>query len=197
MPDGRWGLENGAYLGESPVPHPLEAVTRRTAEWKGVQSGSRRPIAMTGTLSLIPIQRDGSLGGFEGTLPGVAREVLRGTAELYDAVGFEKPWICYLASAAGTVVGTCGFKSPPRSGRVELAYFTFPDFEGRGVATEMARALVTLAGEHGPSLVIAAQTLPEPAASHRILEKLGFQHVDTIDHPEDGRVWEWQLEEGR
>jgi RimJ/RimL family protein N-acetyltransferase len=42
-------------------------------------------------------------------------------------------------------------------------------------------------------VVVAAQTLPEHNASHRILEKLGFWHVDTIDHPEDGTVWEWHL----
>ena len=25
------------------------------------------------------------------------------------------------------------------------------------------------------------------------LEKLGFRFVATVDHPEDGKVWEWQL----
>jgi RimJ/RimL family protein N-acetyltransferase len=46
-----------------------------------------------------------------------------------------------------------------------------------------------------PSVVVAAQTLPERNASHRVLEKLGFRHVETIEHPEDGTVWEWQLGE--
>ena len=44
-----------------------------------------------------------------------------------------------------------------------------------------------------PAVLAAAQTLPERNASHRILEKLGFRHITTIDHPEDGTVWEWQL----
>jgi RimJ/RimL family protein N-acetyltransferase len=40
---------------------------------------------------------------------------------------------------------------------------------------------------------VAAQTLPERNASHRVLEKLGFEAVETVDHPEDGMVLEWQL----
>ena len=95
--------------------------------------------------------------------------------------------------AAETVVGTCGYKSKPEDGRVEIAYFTIPEFEGRGYASAMAARLVALAREHKSSVVVAAQTLPERNASHRVLEKAGFRHVDTIEHPEDGKVWEWQL----
>jgi [ribosomal protein S5]-alanine N-acetyltransferase len=59
----------------------------------------------------------------------------------------------------------------------------------------MAAELVAMARQEGASIVVAAQTLPERHASHRILEKLGFQHTETLDHPEDGTVWEWQLGE--
>jgi len=115
------------------------------------------------------------------------------TVDLYDSVGFEPPWIGYLALADATPIGTCSFKSPPRGGRVEIAYFTLPEFEGRGFATAMAAELVALASRHRPAVSVAAQTLPGRNASHRVLEKLGFSHVATIDHPEDGTVWEWQL----
>lgn len=47
----------------------------------------------------------------------------------------------YLVLETDTIVGTCAFRSPPRSGEVEIAYFTFPEFEGRGFTTEMARHL--------------------------------------------------------
>ncbi|HEX9698715.1 MAG TPA: GNAT family N-acetyltransferase [Acidobacteriota bacterium] len=104
------------------------------------------------------------------------------------SVGFEEPWIGYLVLADEAAVGTCGFKSPPRDGRVEIAYFTFPAFEGRGFATAMAAELVTIARQHDSAVVVAAQTLPQRNASHRVLEKLGFRHVETIDHPEDGIV---------
>jgi hypothetical protein len=48
----------------------------------------------------------------------------------------------YLVLETDTIVGTCAFRSPPRSGEVEIAYFTLPKFEGRGFATEMARHLI-------------------------------------------------------
>lgn len=147
-------------------------------------------------LSLIQIDRNGIPRGYSGSLPEVTSEVFRATADLYAKAGFVEPWIGYLALADEIPVGTCGYKGKPSDGRVEIAYFTFPEFEGRGYASAMAARLVTIAQEHDPSVAVAAQTLPERNASHRILEKLGFCHVDTIDHPEDGTVWEWRLSKG-
>lgn len=148
---------------------------------------------MRSTVTLIPIDRNGSARGCTFALSPVAEDALRTTAVMYDALGFWEPWICYLAIAGGDVVGTCGFKGPPSEGRVEIAYFTFPGFEGRGYATAMAGELVASAQGHESQLAVAAQTLPQGNASHRILEKLGFQHTETIQHPEDGTVWEWRL----
>ena len=144
-------------------------------------------------VSLVPIAREGLARGFTGELPATTADVFRATAELYVSVGFVEPWVCYLAVSGSQAVGTCGFKSPPQGGRVEIAYFTFPDFEGRGFATAMAGELIALADQSAPSVVVAAQTLPARNASHRVLEKLGFSHVATLDHPEDGTVWEWRL----
>ena len=143
--------------------------------------------------SLIEIRRDGSTESFEGELPEAAADVTRVWVGLYETVGFEEPWVCYLAIEDSRAVGTCGFKSPPANGRVEIAYFTFPEFEGRGVATTMARQLIAVAQKEEPGLTVAAQTLPERNASTRILEKVGFKKVGTVLHPEDGEVWEWHL----
>ncbi len=148
---------------------------------------------MGNAVSLIPIDRDGTPRSYGGPLPEVTVEVFRATSKLYETVGFEEPWVGYLALVGSTPVGTCAFKTPPRDGRVEIAYATFPGHEGGGLATAMAAELVALARRHGPSVLVAAQTLPKRNASHRVLEKLGFRHVATLDHPEDGTVWEWQL----
>jgi [ribosomal protein S5]-alanine N-acetyltransferase len=102
------------------------------------------------------------------------------------------PWTGYLAEEQGELVGTCAFKSPPESASVEIAYFTFPDFVGGGVATRMVEALVKIAFDHGARRVMA-QTLPEKNASNHILEKLGFSFAGPVEHPEDGTVWEWHL----
>ena len=67
-----------------------------------------------------------------------------------DPSGSAEPhWGGYFArdDESGQVVGTCAFKGPPTDeGVVEIAYLTYPEFEGRGYATQMARSLVELAG---------------------------------------------------
>lgn len=124
-------------------------------------------------------------------LPEVAREVCAASAYLYETAGFIPPWVGYLAMSGDDCVGTCAFKSPPAGDRVEIAYFTFPDHEGCGYATRMAEALIELAAEARPGVVIVAQTLPETNAANAILRRLGFQFVGVVQHPQDGRVWEW------
>src|SRR3546814_12419616 len=73
-----------------------------------------------------------------------AREVLDGTVQLYAAEGFAPAWIGYLALAGGDVVGSCAFKAPPKDEHVEIACYSFPENEGRGVATAMAQKLIDL-----------------------------------------------------
>jgi tetratricopeptide (TPR) repeat protein len=109
------------------------------------------------------------------------------------ADGYEPPWIGYLAIEEDTCVGFCGFKSPPQNNRVEIAYFTFPEYESRGVATRMAAELIRMALDKTPAVTVAAQTLPEENASTSVLKKLRFRLVDSVEHPEDGLVWEWHL----
>lgn len=76
---------------------------------------------------------------------------------------------------------------------MEIAYHTFEEFEGRGLATQMARELVAIARRADPALMIVAQTLRETNASARILQKLGFTCAGSVHHPEDGEVLEWHL----
>ncbi len=142
-------------------------------------------------MRLTPIQRGGKLEPGVGPLPAEAGGVLQATSELYEVVGFQPPWICYLALTNGRVVGTCGFKSAPLQGRVEIAYFTFPGYEKKGVATQMARQLLLIARDAQSDLMVTAQTLPERNPSHRVLEKLGFVCIGNVQHPEDGTVLEW------
>ena len=144
-------------------------------------------------MELVAITESGELAKPVPSTPPVAAEIVGATTQLYRAVGYEPPWIGYLAIENGTCVGTCGFKSPPQNNRVEIAYFTFPGHESRGVATRMASELIRLALDKMPAVTVAAQTLPEENASTSVLKKLRFRLVGTIEHPEDGLVWEWQL----
>jgi len=126
-------------------------------------------------------------------LPVIAHEVMGAFAQLYCDVGFVPPWVGYLVVENGVCVGTCAFKSPPRAGEVEIAYFTFPEHEGLGIATRMAARLVQIARAELPGVVVVAQTKPEENASTTVLRKIGFVFTDEFQHPEDGTVWEWRL----
>ena len=144
-------------------------------------------------LQLIAITQDGSLEKPVASASSFTAELVEATTQLYESVGYEPPWVGYLALENGSCVGACGFKSPPENNRVEIAYFTFPGHESRGVATRMASALISIATNKEPGVTVAAQTLPEENASTTILKKLQFRLVGSIEHPEDGLVWEWQL----
>lgn len=146
-------------------------------------------------LTLVPINLDGTTNPPLEQDSEVIQEVREGNAQLFSKVPYAAPWIAYFAlDEAGVAVGTCAFKGPPENYRVEIAYFTFPEHENRGIGTSMAAALVKIARETDASLIIAAQTLPRRNASHRILEKNGFKHALTLDHPDDGIVYEWRVE---
>lgn len=144
-------------------------------------------------MELIEITKSGTAAEPIDGLTDIVKEVMSSTVELYIASGYVPPWIGYLALEENKCVGTCAFKSPPENNRVEIAYFTFPEYEGQGVATCMAQALIRIAFHTGPQLTIAAQTLPKENASTTILKKLGFQFVAETENSEDGKVWEWQL----
>ena len=92
-----------------------------------------------------------------------------------------------------TIIGTAGFKGPPDTeGVVEIAYAIAPEHEGRGYATETARALAEHAAADPRVRRLRAHTLPDTNASGRVLAKCGFQHLGVVNDPEDGPVWRWE-----
>ena len=92
------------------------------------------------------------------------------------------------------VIGSAGFVGPPdEQGVVEIAYGIVPSFQGRGYATQTAAALVGFALSCPKVRTLCAHTLPQPGASPRVLAKCGFRHVGEVVHPQDGRVWRWEL----
>jgi RimJ/RimL family protein N-acetyltransferase len=142
-------------------------------------------------MRLVPIPRDGNVSLPGITLPETAIAVIASTMQVYARGGYVEPWVGYLAIEGNNCVGCCGFTSPPVGGVAEIAYFTYPDFEKRGVATRMAQRLLSMAQECDASVRIVAHTLTEENASNHILKKLGFAFTGTVDHPEDGKIWEW------
>ena len=111
---------------------------------------------------------------------------------MYRASGFVPPWIGYLAVDDGSIVGTCAFKCAPVNGRVEIAYFTFPEFEGRGIATAMARRLIAIAHAEQPGHrrhradIAGTQCLEQQYSA-----ALGFKLAGFAVDADVGKVWEW------
>jgi RimJ/RimL family protein N-acetyltransferase len=152
-------------------------------------------VLSTSDIELVAIGIDGKPDKELGLLPPVAADVMAGLASMYKTLGFSPPWIGYLAVQNERVVGTCAFKGAPVAGKAEIAYFTFPGHEGRGVAQTMAKMLMGLARRAESSIQITAQTLPTPNASNAsnaLLRKLGFSFAGSVMSAEDGEVWEWQ-----
>lgn len=143
------------------------------------------------------------LGRSSAAMTAVIRDVAQDTAVMLAGVEERAPWTSYLArrDADRALVGTCAFKGPPVGGAVEIAYFTYPAFEHRGVATAMARGLLAIAAGAG-AVEVLAHTEPRENASVRLLRRLGFAWTGTVedggggdgdDQDGHGPVWRWAL----
>lgn len=129
----------------------------------------------------------------------VVRELGKHTRHALRKSSLNPGWWGYLAvdNLGGTAVGSCGFKGAPDiRGNVEIAYFTFPNCEGRGYATDMAKSLVEIAFKSPVVKKVVAHTLPEKGASTRVLEKAGFRLTGEDHDPDKGAVWVWTHAKG-
>ncbi|HTF03104.1 MAG TPA: GNAT family N-acetyltransferase [Bacteroidia bacterium] len=109
----------------------------------------------------------------------------------YPKIGFTPPWIGYFILRDEVLVGTCSFTGQPIDGRVEIAYWTFPEFEGRGIATWACKELLSIAKQHDPNVIVTAKTAPEVNASTAILTRNGFKQTRIVQDHEIGDAWEW------
>ena len=149
------------------------------------------------TLRLLAAEPEEFAAQFGVRLHEVAQGVAQTSYDFLKGFRYEtRPkFLGYLVveRETGQLCGTCSFKGPPdESGAVDIAYFTFPGCEGRGIATEMARFLVERAREMENVERVIAHTVPETSASTRVLEKTGMRFAGEAE--EDGeRVWRWEM----
>jgi len=139
---------------------------------------------------------DGLRGFYvSGEVSPVWLESLR-TAAGQGGGGGPDPWrhgFFIIEKESGEIVGGAGFKgAPDDAGMVEIAYGVVPSREGRGYATEAARALIHFASNDARVRTIRAHTRPEANASTRVLTKCGFVHIGPVVDPEGGPVWRWE-----
>ena len=134
-------------------------------------------------------------GTGQGEVSSLVRDVVV-QGEVHRAkTGAPEEWGGFLAidDTRHEVVGTCAFTAAPdAAGEVEIAYYTFPPFEGQGHGSAMAGALLAHAAALGAVRLVYAYTLMEVNASTRILAKHGFTQVGTAQDHEAGLVWRWE-----
>ena len=84
----------------------------------------------------------------------------------------------------GRFVGRAGLHNTRVGGEdgVELAYALMAEFWGRGIATEMAGAILMVAFEQLGIAELVCFTLTTNRASQRVMEKVGFKYERDIVH---------------
>lgn len=111
--------------------------------------------------------------------------------DFYPKIGFNIPWVGYFVIRQDKIVGSCGFVGRPKDGKVEVAYWTFKEFEGQGIASFACKELVSIAYRTDPSLTVTAKTLPEHNASTKILENNNFIFTEIVQDDKIGDAWFW------
>jgi RimJ/RimL family protein N-acetyltransferase len=76
--------------------------------------------------------------------------------------------------ASDDYVGSCGAQPLGGGDGVEIYYTVLPEHQGRGLATEAAKALLDFVLDATAVERICAFVVPENVASRRVAEKLGF-----------------------
>jgi len=157
-------------------------------------------VIQTQRLRLVLQTTEEVLAWIEALSPEVKAEVSPEWLERVRASTAADPWTHGFSvrdRISGIIMGSCGYKGPPDSDEVvEIAYGVNADCQGRGYATEAARALVEFAFGSGQVRLICAHTQPDNGASMRVLAKCGFERVGEVIDPEDGLVWRWEVKRG-
>jgi RimJ/RimL family protein N-acetyltransferase len=108
------------------------------------------------------------------------REAVRTEISFHIAHQAERGWSLWAVEdlATGRFVGDCGLQPLALSGpEVELGYDLHPEWWGRGLAAEAARAAVEHALRALRMERVVAVVKPHHAASRRVLEKTGLTLV--------------------
>ncbi len=102
-----------------------------------------------------------------------AEAAVREAVEGFGRHGFGL-WIAERAEGGGTPIGFCGLRHLVGGPEVEVLYGVSPPEWGRGIATEMARAMLRYGFERAGLARVLGIADAENAASRRVLEKVGM-----------------------
>jgi [ribosomal protein S5]-alanine N-acetyltransferase len=94
----------------------------------------------------------------------------------------------------GEAVGSAGFVSQSsRDGQRELGYSVYPSFQGQGIASEAASALVAWALAQPGTQSVRATIPPWHVASQRVATHAGLRRTGRMEtDPDEGPVEVWE-----
>ena len=93
------------------------------------------------------------------------------------------------------VVGSAGVGFPSgKPATSVMGYGVYPEFEGRGFATEAARGLVTWAFLHPATEVVRATVHGENVGSRRVVAKSGLRETGAQLFTDDGLLDVWEID---
>ena len=121
------------------------------------------------------------------------QQVINAMDEYYPKIGFNIPWVGYFVFKNNKVVGTGGFTGQPKDGKIEIAYWTFKEFEGQGIASFTCKALISISKKTDPTITITAKTAPEYNASTKVLQNNNFEFTEVAQDDGIGEAWLWTL----
>lgn len=121
-----------------------------------------------------------TLGGVR--LDDETRRALAGNLDHWDRHGFGI-WT-FRDSLDGRFVGRGGLRNARVDGNdeVELLYALRAEYWGKGLATELARAILTVGFEQLGLADVTCFTLPTNRASRRVMEKVAFTYERDMLH---------------
>lgn len=124
----------------------------------------------------------------EDALPFM-RDALRGN----PAAAAWGPYLMLLRET-GEAIGSAGFTgAPDGDGSVLMGYSVYPSFQGQGLASEAAAALVHWALRQAGVRQVRATIPPWHRASQRVAAKAGLRRTDRVEHdPDEGLVEVWE-----
>jgi ribosomal-protein-alanine N-acetyltransferase len=95
-------------------------------------------------------------------------------------------WYVVLRQADGrtpTIIGTCGCKTAPVDGEVEIGYSLDPEYQRQGYGSEAVTGLLQWIFEHPEVSSVIAETFPDLLGSIGVLKRNGFALVDGASEP--------------
>jgi [ribosomal protein S5]-alanine N-acetyltransferase len=168
VPSGRLVGVGGRRSVETFRTDRLVAERLRDEHFEEIRRMHQDPAVMT---TLGGLRSDGETAGY-----------LRDNLEHWDRYGYGM-WV-FREGTSGRFVGRAGLRNTRVGGgdEVELAYALVAEYWNRGLATEMARAILGLAFERLGVTDLVCFTLPTNLASRRVMEKAGFTYEREVMH---------------